>query len=346
MRAVVLRRFGDASALEHGELEDPLPGRGEVVVAVRAVTTAALDLRVRSGAGHRVALPHVLGQDPVGVVAALGEEAAGVAVGERVAVVAGVACGACRLCLGGAGVCARPQVVGLHRHGGQAELVAVPAGNVVPVPPQIPDGEAAAMALTYPLAWALVAETAAVRPGERVLVTSAASGVGIAAVRVAQALGATVAAAAGSDEKLERCRDALGADAVFDYTRPEWARAVRRWSGGEGVDVVVATVLGEGLLQPSLEALADLGRLVTCGAQGAGEARFDVPSFYRRRQSIAGASTPGIATARAAWAAVAAGTLLPPPIFDRFPLAEIAAAHRRIEARRSVGRVVLDVAAG
>lgn len=342
MRAVVLRRFGDASALEHGELPDPVPGRGEVLVAVRAVTTAALDARVRSGAGHRVALPHVFGQDPVGVVTALGDGAEGVATGDRVAAVAGISCGSCRLCERGAGVCARPSVLGLHRHGGQAELVALPAGNAVPVPAGVSDAEAAAMALTYPLAWSMVAETAAVRPGERVLVMSAASGVGIAAVRVAQALGATVAVAAGSEWKLERCREPLGVDALFDYTRPGWPDAVRRWSDGDGADVVVATVLTDDLLQPSLDALADLGRLVTCGAHGGG-ARFDVPALYRRRQSIAGATTPGVATARAAWDAVAAGRLLPPPVFDRFPLAEAAAAHRHVEARRSVGRVVLEL---
>ena len=196
------------------------------------------------------------------------------------------------------------------------------------------------MAVSYPVAWNLLRYAGAVKAGDRVLVMGAGGGLGIAGVLVARALGAHVIAAAASDWKLERARELLGADQTVNYARPGWA------DGLHDVDRGVREHLLPELFNAALGTLRPHGRLVTCGAHGGGVIALDVRMLYRRHLSIIGGTGASAAATREVFAAVADGTIAPPPVFHRFALEQVAAAHEAALGRDLFGRVVLTVGSG
>jgi NADPH:quinone reductase-like Zn-dependent oxidoreductase len=347
VKAVVIEEFGGPEVLRYKDWPDPEPRPDEVLVAVRAVTVGrTLDVEVRRrGADFRVELPRVLGSDPAGVVVAVGEEVGGFAVGDRVASTSTLFCGRCAMCRAGREhACEHHQALGVHRDGGAAELVAIPARSVVRVPDHVGFEEAAAMAVNYPMAWNLLVEAGGLEPDQDVLVMAAAGGLGLAGVRIAQALGARVVAAAGAEWKLERLRDELGADATVDYSLPGWAdRARSATRDGRGADIVFENISSPELFPGAIAALRDYGRLVTCGAHGGGVVEVDMRVLYRRHLGILGERGASAAMTREVWRLVGERRIEPPPIAARFPLADAARAHEAAAGRDLFGRVVLVV---
>jgi NADPH:quinone reductase-like Zn-dependent oxidoreductase len=340
VKAIVLRRFGGPEALEYLDWPEPSIGPAEVLVDVRAVTVGrTLDVEVRErGADFHVTLPRILGSDPAGVAVAVGASVRGVRVGDRVVSTSSLFCGRCKWCRAGlTNACEHHGALGVHRDGGYAERCAVPEGTLASIPDGVEFDQAAAMGVSYPMAWNLLR---GVRPGAEVLVMGAGGGLGIAGVLVAKALGARVIAAAGSDWKLERCRDLLGADEVVNYSRPGWSERVRELSGG-GVAVVFENIGSPELFAEALASLRRYGRLVTCGAHGGGRVEVDVRALYRNHLSIVGETGAPAAVVREVFEAVAAGRLAPPPVFHRFPLREAAAAQEAARGRDLFGRAVL-----
>jgi NADPH:quinone reductase-like Zn-dependent oxidoreductase len=340
LRAVVLRRVGGPEVLELCEWPDPQAGPGEVVVEVRAVSVGrTLDVEARArGADFHAKLPRVPGADPAGIVVEVGPEVSRFAPGDRVLCTSTLFCGRCEDCLAGrTNACERHGVVGVHIDGGDAERVALPETALEPIPDNVDFEQAAAMAVNYPVAWNLLRHRANVQAGDRVLVMGAAGGLGIAGVLVARALGAHVIAAAASDEKLERVRSLLGAEATVNYSQPGWAEDI------SGVDAVFENISEPALFDAALSTLGPYGRLVTCGAHGGGTVALDVRKLYRRRLSIIGDTGASVAVTREVFAAVAAGRLPPPPVFHRFPLEQIAAAHEAAAGRGLFGRVIVTI---
>lgn len=340
MLAVVVRRTGGPEVLELEEWPDPSPAADEVLIGVRAVTVGrTLDVEARArGADFHAKLPRIPGSDPAGVVLEVGSAVSRFAPGDRVVCTSTLFCGVCGPCLAGeTHACVDHRVVGVHVDGGDAERVAVPQGTVEPIPDGVSFEEAAAMAVSYPVAWNLLTRRARVQPGERVLVMGAAGGLGIAGVLVARALGAHVIAAASSDSKLERVRALLGADETINYSRPGWAEGIA------DVGVVFENISSPGLFEEALGTLALYGRLVTCGAHGGGVVSLDVRRLYRRRLSVIGDTGASVEAIREVFAAVADGTLPPPPVFHRFPLREVAAAHAAAAGRELFGRAILTI---
>jgi NADPH:quinone reductase-like Zn-dependent oxidoreductase len=336
----VVRRFGGPDVLELCEWPDPRAGEGEVVIDVRAVTVGrTLDVEARArGADFHAKLPRVPGADPAGVVAEVGPGVTRFALGDRVVCTSTLFCGACEPCLQGrTHACVEHRVVGVHIDGGDAERVAVPAASCEPIPDGVDFEQAAAMAVSYPVAWNLLRHRAAVGAGDTVLVMGAAGGLGIAGVLVARALGARVIAAASSDEKLERVRSLLGAEATVNYSQAGWAEGI------SGVAAVFENISEPALFDAALGTLGPYGRLVTCGAHGGGTVALDVRKLYRRRLSIIGDTGASVAVTREVFAAVADGRLPPPPVFHRFPLEQIAAAHEAAAGRGLFGRVIVTI---
>jgi NADPH:quinone reductase-like Zn-dependent oxidoreductase len=318
-----------------------VPEAGEVLVRVRACSVnRTLDIETREkGAGFGITLPHVSGADPCGEVVATGPGVAGPRVGARVAVSPLVACGACPLCRRGAeNACLGLKVIGVHRHGGYAELVRVPAGNVVPLPAALSFEAAACLPLSYAVGWHLLVTTGRVQAGETVLVMAAGSGLGVAGIQIAKLRGARVLAAAGTDEKLERAR-ALGADAGINYTTSDLAKEVRRLTDGWGADVVYENI-GAATWDRSLASLARAGRVVTCGTHGGSQATIDIRSLYRGNVSLlftAGFTRPALDEVIRL-----AGEGRLKAVIDRtLPLAEAAAAQRYVADRKNFGKVIL-----
>jgi NADPH:quinone reductase-like Zn-dependent oxidoreductase len=343
VRAVVVRAHGGPEVLELCDWPDPRAGEGEVVIGVRAVSVGrTLDVEARArGADFHAKLPRIPGSDPAGVVLEVGAGVTQFAPGDRVVCTSSLFCGHCDACRAGmTHACDEHRVVGVHIDGGDAERVAVPAASVQPIPDHVAFEQAAAMAVSYPVAWNLLRDAAHVKAGDTVLVMGAGGGLGIAGVLVARALGARVIAAAASDWKLARARDLLGADDTVNYTSPGWAESLN------DVDVVYENISSPELFGPALGTLRAHGRLVTSGAHGGGIVALNVRLLYRRHLSIIGGTGASAAATREVFAAVADGTLAPPPVFHRFALEEVAAAHEAAAGRELFGRAVLTVGDG
>lgn len=347
MKAVVVRRFGGPEVLELIDWADPVPGPRDVLIGVRAVSVGrTLDVEVRQrGADFRAALPRILGSDPAGVVVALGDEVEDLAIGDRVVCTSSLYCGECEFCRAGMEhACVAHEIVGVHRDGGDAELCCVPARIVKPIPDHVAFDQAAAMAVNFPVAWNLLKYAGGVVAGDDVLVMGAGGGLGNAGVLIAKALGARVIAAAGSDWKLERCRELLGADAAVNYAEDGWGTAVREASrDGRGVAVVYENISAPELFDTALGTLRKYGRLVTCGSHGGGTVPLNLRTLYRNHLSIKGEVGASVAMVDEVFKAIADGVVPPPPVFHHYPLAEIQAAHEAARGRDLFGRVVLTI---
>ena len=338
MRAARFHAHGGPDVLRYEEAPDPAAAPGQVVVRVRACALNHLDLYQRRGLERvTIPFPHISGADVSGEVAdAPGGE---FAAGTRVLLQPGLSCGRCAACLGGIdNMCARYDVLGYQSDGGYAELVRVPAVNVVPMPDHVSFVDAAAFPLTFLTAWHMLVGRAKVTAGETVLVLAGASGVGQAAIQLAKLFGARVIATAGSDAKRARARD-LGADDVIDHYGADIATEARRLTGRRGVDIVVEHV-GQATWAKSVRALAPGGRLVTCGNTTGWDAAIDLRFLFSRQLSLLGSYMGTKGELLQAAPLFFAGRLR--PLVDAvLPLSAAAEAHRRLEAGDVVGKLVL-----
>jgi NADPH:quinone reductase-like Zn-dependent oxidoreductase len=340
MRAIRFHQHGGPEVLRFEEAPDPQPAAGEALVRVRACALNHLDLFQRRGLERvRIPFPHVSGADVAGDVVTAPEGT--LSPGRRVMLQPGLSCGRCEACLSGRdNECPHYDVLGYQSDGGYAEYVRVPAGNLIPLPDAVGFVEAAAFPLTFLTAWHMLVSRARVQAGEDVLVIGAASGVGQAAIQVARLHGARVVATAGTDAKLARARS-IGAAEAINHATDDVPAAVKRFTGGRGVDVVVEHV-GAATWDRSLRCLARGGRLVTCGATTGHDARLDLRFLFGRQLSLLGSYMGGKAELLRAARLFFDGALA--PAIDRtYPLAEAAAAQRRLEAREGFGKIVLEV---
>jgi NADPH:quinone reductase-like Zn-dependent oxidoreductase len=336
MKAVRFHRHGDPGVLVFEDAPDPAPAPGRAVVRVHACALNHLDLWERRGLDRvRIPLPHISGSDVAGVV--LDDGGGPVAAGTRILVHPGLFCGTCRACREGRdNLCPRFDVIGLLSDGGYAELLSVPAGNLVPIPDHVGFVEAAAFPLTFLTAWHMLVTLARVRPGDVVLVLAGGSGVGQAAIQVAALHGARVFATSAAS-KIERTR-ALGAEAVFDHYAGDFAQALKAHAGRQA-DVVVEHV-GQATWDRSVRSLARGGRLVTCGATTGPEASLDLRQLFARQLSLLG-SYMGEKRELLAAAPLFFDGKLRPVVDAVMPLSHAADAQRRLEHAEQFGKIVL-----
>jgi NADPH2:quinone reductase len=323
MRAVQAKASGGPEVLDVVEMPDPVPGPGQAVIAVSAIPLLYLDTQIRAGraqAWFPVTPPYVLGAGVAGQVAAVGPGVDDRWAGRRV--VADT--------LGG---------------GGYLEQALVDAGSLVPVPDGLDLAGAAALLHDGRTAVGLM-EALSPRPGEQVLVTGAAGGLGVLLVQLARRAGCRVIAAAGGPQKLDLARR-LGAEQAVDYTRPGWEKQVLELTGGRGVDVVFDGAGGPAG-QAAFAVTAHGGRFSAHGAPGGGFAPIDPGDARRREITVSGIDRVQFGPDEArrltgqALAEAAAGHLQP-VIGQRFPLEQAAEAHRVIEARAVTGKTLLEV---
>lgn len=342
MKAVYFNAYGDESVLQYGELPEPRINAGQVLVEIKACGVNHLDLWVRRGVpGPRLKMPHIPGSDISGVVAATGELATHVKVGEEVIVSPGVSCGGCEWCLTGRdNNCRYYGVIGEHLPGGYAQFIAVPAVNIISKPPNLSLVEAAAFPLTFLTSWHMLVAQCQIRPGDVVLILAAASGVGVAAVQIAKLHGATVIAAAGSDEKLEKVK-ALGADHLINYEKQNFREEALKITGKRGVDIVFEHV-GEKTWPDSIKTLARGGRLATCGATTGYNALTDLRYLFSKNLKIFGNLTGSKGELLRIVEFFNAGKFT--PVIDRvLPLAAAQEAHRLLARREQFGKVILEI---
>ncbi len=340
MKAMTLRSHGGPEVLTLEELPTPSTPPGHVRVRVGAVAMNHLDLWVRRGLPHlKLAYPFLLGADVAGTVDEVGEGVVDVRAGDEIVVNPGWSCGRCRECLSGRdNLCRHYQLMGEDRSGGYAELIVVPAQNVVGKPKSLSMAEAAALPTTFLTAWQMLTRKAPVSPGDDVLVMAAGSGVGVAAIQIAKLRGARVIATASSDDKLARAR-ALGADETINHASQDLVAEVKRLTGKRGVDIVFEHV-GAAVWEKVILATRRGGRIVTCGATSGFDARTDLRHVFFRQLEILGSTMGAKGDLFDILQLVGAGKLK--PIVDRtMPLAEARAAHQLLESRAAFGKIVL-----
>jgi putative PIG3 family NAD(P)H quinone oxidoreductase len=325
MLAITVPTPGGPEALALAEVPDPTLAPDEVLLDVVAAGVNRADLLQRQG--HYPPPPGAsayLGLECSGRVAAVGADVTGWAVGDE----------ACALLAGG----------------GYAARVAVPAGQLLPVPAGVSLVDAAALPEVACTVWSNVFMTAALAPGEWLLVHGGSSGIGTMAIQLAHVLGAHVAVTAGSAEKLEVCRS-LGAEVLVNYRAEDFVEAVKAATDGAGVDVILDN-MGAKYLARNVDALAAYGRLMVIGLQGGTRAELDLGVLLRKRASVAATSLRArpadekaaiVAAVREhVWPLVASGAVRP-IVHARMPLAQAADAHRLLESSTHIGKVLLTV---
>ena len=343
MQAIVVRRYGGPEEIRLETIDRPRPAAGEVLVAVHAVTVnRTRDLDVCAGrAGPAAALPLVPGQDPAGEIVEIGPGVAGRTVGERVIVSSRITCGACEACRQGRGSdCPASTHIGIHRAGGYAQFVAVPAVQALPIGARLSFAEAAVAMRHFPLAFHQLQAKAGVQAGEWVLVMGASGGLGSAIVQVARHLGANVIAGAGGDERVAAAMK-LGADHGINYRTDDLTSRVREITGGRGANVVCENISDPTTFPAAFAALATMGRLVTSGAHGGGTVPVDMRQLYQSRQRILGAAGHDLADIRNAMQAAEAGTIRS-VIGLELPLARLHEAFDLIHNRNVAGKIVIN----
>jgi NADPH:quinone reductase-like Zn-dependent oxidoreductase len=329
MRLLRVRAHGGPEVIALEEAEEPVAGPGEVRVRVTHVGLNHLDVWVRRGVpGHAFPLPLVPGADVVGVR----EDT-----GAQVALHPAVACMTCRSCASGRhDLCRSYRIRGERMDGGCAEVVCVPSWQLLPADGLDP-AEAASLPLALLTAWHLLLHRARLAPGERVVVMGGAGGVASLAIQVAVMAGARVAAVASTPEKRARCL-ALGAEVAW---APDAAAAgCKAWTERQGADVVVEHV-GGAAFALGVSMLRWGGRLATCGATAGHEVTLDLRALFFKQLELLGSTMGGLGELAAAWDAVRAGRIRG-VVGDVLPMRDIAEAHRRIEERAVLGKIVLS----
>ena len=340
MKAVRFHEYGAADVLRYEDCPQPEPGPGEALIRVRACAVNHVDIDMRNGTSRLpLTLPHTLGFEIAGEVAAIGSGVNEVAVGDRVSPLYQIHCRECEWCRRGEHMhCESIEMLGVQSPGGYAEYVTAPAWALIVLPDSLSFEHAAAIQTTFGTVLHALTGRAQLREGEWVLVNAAGSGVGTAGVQVARMLGARVIASAGADFKLERARE-LGAEAVVNYATEDLAQRVRTITGGRGVDVVMESVGGD-VLRASIDALAKDGRVVTVGGHAGEVVPVDVITLFRNQWSLIGSVRATADELRHAVSLAASGELQP-VIHEVFPLENAADAHRLMEERRQFGKLVL-----
>ena len=322
MRAVVAADAGGPEVLSVGEVEDPRPGPGEVLVDVVATAVNRADTLQRQGYyPPPPGAPDTIGLECSGRVAGLGEGVEGWSVGDEV----------CALLAGG----------------GYAARVAVPAGQVMPVPSGVGLVEAAALPEVAATVWSNVFMTAHLQKGERFLVHGGAGGIGTMAIQLAAARGAEVFTTAGSPEKLELCRS-LGATRAIDYREEDFVEVL---TDAGGADVILDN-MGAKYLGRNVTALATGGRLVIIGMQGGSKGELDINALLRKRASVTATTLRARPLAEKAaiccgvvenvWPLVASGAIRP-VVETTMPLEDVARAHRLMDDGAHSGKILLTL---
>jgi len=326
MKAIEITAFGAPDVLRQGERPMPVPGAGELLVRVLASGVNRPDVLQRMG--HYPVPPgasDIPGLEVAGVIEqgdARELAQAGFKLGDRV----------CALVAGG----------------GYAEFCVAPVAQCLPVPKGLSDVEAASLPETFFTVWSNVFDRARLQQGETLLVQGGSSGIGVTAIQLAKAMGATVIATAGSDEKCAACL-ALGADKVINYKTRDFQEEVQRLTSGQGVNVILDMVAGS-YVAKEIESLSEDGRLVIIAVQGGIKSEINAGLVLRRRLTVTGSTLRPrpIAFKQAiaqtllknVWPLLERGSIKP-VIYRTFPAAEAAQAHALMESNSHIGKIVL-----
>jgi len=326
VKAVRIHEDGGPEVLRYEDVPDPEPAEGEVLIRLAAASLNHLDVWIRKGLPS-VPKPRIMGADGAGVVEALGAGVVGFAPGDRVVLNPGLEHDR------------RISVLGEHGDGTHCELITVPAAQVLPLDDGISFEVAAAFPLVFETAYRMLVTRAGVREGEWALIWGIGGGVATAAFEICRALGVRTVVTSGSDEKLELAR-AWGADVGVNHHTGDVVAQVRK-ATGIGTDVVVETV-GEATWRRSLDAVRTEGRIAVCGATSGPNPPAALHRYWWKQLTVLGSSMGSQDDFHGAYELIRSGRAR--VHLDRvFPLADVRAAHERLEAGDQMGKIVLSI---
>ncbi len=342
MKAVYFDHHGGLDVLQFGDLPTPQPAAGQVLVQLEAAALNHADLLVRAGwPGLKLKLPHILGADGAGRVAAVGEGVKNWKAGQRVVIDGSICTEEDEFTRAGRdNLCRHWELLGETLPGTYAEYVVIPAVNLFEIPGEFPSGQAAAAALVYLTAWHSLLKRGQLQKGESVLIVGASGGLNTAAIQVAKYVGAEVFVV-GSDAKKLKLAEQLGADHLIDRSKEEdWSKAAYLMTGKRGIDVVLDNV---GTTFPlSMRALRKGGRLLTVGNSGGPIFEIDNRYIFGKHLSILGSTMGTRADFAEVMSLVFAGKLQ--AVIDKsFPLKEARAAQEHLEKGEQLGKLVLQI---
>jgi NADPH:quinone reductase-like Zn-dependent oxidoreductase len=334
MRAVVLRELGDPEVLRLEEVPDPQPGPGEVLVRLEAAALNHRDVWIRKGLYAGIKVPIILGADGAGEVVAVGEGVDSSFMGWRVVINPALDWGKNPRVQG-----PNFRILGLPDDGTYAELVKVPASSVHPIPTGLSVEEAAAIPLAGLTAYRAVVTRGQVRPDETVLITGVGGGVATFALQIARFNGARVFVTSGLEAKLDRAR-ALGAEGGVNYKESDWAQQLKDQMGS-APDLIIDSV-GGATFDTLLDLAAPGGRIVSYGATLGAVPNLAMRRVFWKQLTILG-STMGTDQEFADMLKLFDSGAIAPVVDQTFPLADAAAAHRRMEEAGQFGKIVLRI---
>jgi NADPH:quinone reductase-like Zn-dependent oxidoreductase len=338
MKAAYFSQHGGPEVMQYGDIPDPQPKAGEVLVRIRSAAMNRVDKWIRDGwPGLKLKLPHIPGSDGAGVV----EESVGAQFrnGDRVVINSNLGCGQCEFCLAGQdNLCAQWHLLGETTAGTYAELIAVPERQLLRIPEPIAFEAAAASALVSLTAWHSLMTKGKLRPGETLLVIGAGGGVNTAAIQIAKLAGCTVYVVGSDENKLKQAKT-LGADFLIDRSKEDWGKKIYQLTNKKGVDVVVDNV-GAATMMSSLRAVRRGGRILTVGNTAGATFEIDNRYIFGKHVTIIG-STMGTLTDFATVMKLVFDGKMHIPIDSSYPLSEVRTAHEKMESGDYFGKILL-----
>ena len=339
MKALYYDEQKGYQGIKTGDMPVPDVSESEVLVRVKAFSLNRLDVWVMDG-GYpvRIPLPHIFASDAAGVVEKAGPGVRHVKQGDEVIVFPGLSCGKCEQCLSGRdNECAGFSILGVATAGVSAEYVKAPGENIFKKPEGLSFEEASCFGITYTTAWNSLVSRAGIRQGDTVLIHAAGSGVGTALIQVAKLYHATVITTVGDDWKAEKAKE-LGADAVINHRKEDFAEAVKRVTKGELADIVVDHV-GAATFNKSLSCLKRGGKLVTFGATSGDEVNMSLRYLFGKNISIHGVYV-GPKAAMPRYLKLSPGKLK--PVIDSvFDFSDARKAYEKLLSRQFFGKIVV-----
>ncbi len=342
MKAVRIHEHGGREVLRYEDIPEPICSDDKVKVQIKAASLNHLDIWIREGfPGMSLPLPLIMGSDGAGVITEVGKNVPNWNVGDEVVIQPNTFCGECELCKSGKeNYCRNYGIIGETENGVQSEYVVLDPINIFSKAKHLSFEEASSMQLVYLTSYQMLVTRAKLQPNETVLVYGATSGIGSAAIQIAKQIGSRVISTVGSNSKIAFA-EKMDSDFVVNHSIDSWSKQVKDIAGKKGVDVIFEHP-GPATWQNSMRLLAKGGRIVTCGATTGPIVEFDLRHLFMKQQTILGSTMSDMKSFNKVMKHIEKGHYK--PFLDKvFPLSEITEAHKRIENREQMGKVVVTV---
>ena len=340
MKAVIIDSHGSADVLKVKKIDEPICPPDNVKVNIKASSINHLDIWVRNGIpGINTPLPMILGSDGAGVVVEVGKNISNIKIGDRVVIQPGTYSKDCiNVQKGMENFSNTYGILGETENGVQCEYACLNIENIYPMYDKLSFEEASSMQLVFMTAYQMLIKRASLQPFETVLVYGGASGIGTAAIQIAKDIGAKVITTVGSKYKFNHAFN-FGADYVFNHSNKNWIKEIKDVLDGNMVDVIFEHI-GKDTWDSSMKLLGKGGRIVTCGATTGYDVNIDLRHLFSKQQTIIGSTMSDINTFKKVQEKIAKNIYT--PFVDKiYSMSDIKKAHKRIEDRQNLGKVVI-----